>query len=71
MIRVEPEPMPENPAARKVGDSSGLWKVVVYDYGDSSVIDKNTRGKVHKENLPYEEARDLANKLEDNLNARS
>ncbi len=71
MYQVKLEPMPGNPAARKVGDSSGLWKVVVYDYGTGSVIDKNTPGKTHKENLPYEEARDLASSLEDKLNASS
>ncbi len=71
MYRVKPEPMPGNPAANKVGDQSGLWKVVVCDYGTGSVIDKNTPGKTHKENLSYEEARDLASSFEDKLNTNS
>jgi len=44
---------------------------VVYDQGDGSVIDKNAPGNVHKENLPYEEARDLAASLNRQLNDRS
>jgi hypothetical protein len=71
MYRVKVEPMPDNPDVPKVGDSSGSWKVVVYDYGAGNVIDKNALGNTHKENLPYEEARDLASSLEDKLNASS
>jgi hypothetical protein len=71
MIRAKVEPMSGNPAAKNIGDQSGLWKVVVYDYGSGSVIDPNTPGRIHAENLPYEEARDMAAELERQLNERS
>ena len=71
MIRARAEPMPSNPAAKNIGDQSGLWKVVVYDYGSGNVIDPNTPGRVHTENLPYEEGRNLAGKLERQLNGSS
>jgi hypothetical protein len=70
MIRAKVEPMPGNPAADRVGVSTGLWKVVIYDYGDGSVIDPNTPGHTHTENLTFEEARDLAADLERQLNKR-
>lgn len=69
MIRVVAESM--NPKESRVGDTSGLWKVVIYDYGDGFVIDKNTVGKIHKENLPYEEAQSLAYKLDDKMNSEN
>lgn len=64
MIRVIPEPMPSN----KRGSKEGLWKVVVYDYGPGHIKDKTTHGKIHSENLSYDEARALSTNLEGKLN---
>lgn len=69
MIRVKAEPMSGNPAAKRIGDKSGLWKVVIYDYGTGSYIDPNLRGKTHSENLGYDEAQETASALERNLNS--
>ncbi len=67
MIRVVAESM--NP--REVRGDSGLWKVVIYDYGTGHIIDRSIPGKIHKENLPYEEARNLAWEIEEKLNPKS
>lgn len=69
MISVKPEPMPGNPAANRMSDKSGLWKVVIYDYGTGNVKDMNTLGRTHSENHTYVEARELASGLERELNA--
>jgi hypothetical protein len=42
--------MPGNPAARKIGDKSGLWRVVVIDYRNKQIVE------VREENIPYDEA---------------
>ena len=68
MIQVKVEPMAGNPAARLVGDQSGLWKVVIYDYGTGSYRDPNLRGRIHSEHHTYDEARELASGLERQLN---
>jgi carbohydrate-binding DOMON domain-containing protein len=70
MIRAKIEAMPGNPAGERVGVSTGFWKVVIYDYGSGSVIDPLTPGNVYRENLTFEEARDLSAELERNLNKR-
>lgn len=62
MRRVEAEPMPGNPAAKRVGDKSGLWRVLIYF--PNTIIEP----EVHAENLSYEDARDLAEKLKRQLN---
>ena len=68
MIEVKPEPMSGNPAAKSMGDKSGLWKVVVYDYGTGGIKDMSTRGRTHSEDHTYEEARELASGLQRQLN---
>jgi hypothetical protein len=68
MIRVKAEPMPGNPASERIGDKSGLWMVVIYDYGTGSYRDPNLRGRTHSENHTYEEAQALATRLERELN---
>jgi hypothetical protein len=69
MIRAKIEPMPGNPAARYMGDQSGLWKVVIYDYGTRGRRDPNTSGEIHTENLSHPEAVKLSSRLEDQLNS--
>ena len=68
MYRVDPEPMQGRLEDRTLGDKSGLWKVVVYDQGTGSIIQKGP-GRVHASNLSYDEAFKMAGELEDRLNA--
>lgn len=43
----------------RVGDKSGLWRVMSTDLGTASVIPHNLPQRTHAENLSYEEPRRL------------
>lgn len=69
MISVKAKPMPGNPAVKRMSDKSGLWMVIIYDYGTGSYRDPTLQGRIHSENHTYEEAQALASRLERELNA--
>ncbi len=60
--------MPGNPAANRMGNKSGLWMVVIYDYGSGSYRDPSLESRTHSEDHSYEEAQALASGLERQLN---
>jgi hypothetical protein len=68
MIRVKAEPMPGNPAANRMADKSGLWMVVIYDYGTGSYRDPNLRGRIHSDNHTYADGQAIVSRLERELN---
>lgn len=70
MYEVEVKAMVGNPARNYIGDKSGLWYVGYRDVGSGSVINRNARLSIAKENLLYEEAWQFANELEQKLNPR-
>ena len=55
--------MPGNPADHGAGDTSGLWKVVLY-FVSPTAHTHDMPGQTHAENLSFEEARELAAKLD-------
>lgn len=57
LYRVKIEPMPDNPAGLVSGDSSGLWKTVVYKRRGAYVDDEDFQ-HVDQEDMTYEEARE-------------
>lgn len=67
LYRVTPEMMPDNPAKGRAGVKTGLWQVMVYKRRGVYVHDQDFVA-VHDENLPYEEAREAARKLEREIN---
>lgn len=68
MYRAIEEAMPGNPAGKGPGRFDGLWRVAVYE----KVMG---RGNVFKyyaaENITYEEAKELAEKLQRELNGEA
>jgi hypothetical protein len=68
MYRVVEEAMPGNPAGKGSGKFDGLWRVAVYE----KVMG---RGNVFMyyaaEDITYEEARDLAERLQRELNGKA
>jgi hypothetical protein len=70
MFRVDIEHMPDNPGRGRPG-TTGLFRVVFWDQGSGSVIEKNPQKHIHKENLTWDEAMEESSKLEQSLNKAS
>jgi hypothetical protein len=65
MYRAKVEPMPENDA--KVGETSGLWRVVVYEFEENTNAPERI-AKSHADNLAHNEAVHIAEELQNNFN---
>ena len=64
MFRVRPAAMPGNPAANKIGDKSGLWRVEIID-------DATGQTRYEHENVTYDEAFQKSGELDNILNSRN
>ena len=65
IYRVKPEPSPGNPARNRMGDKTGPFDVNVYarEIGSERFIE------THASQIPYEQARQVAYDLEQQLNS--
>ncbi len=65
MYRVIAEPMPGNPASKGPGNFGGVWRVAVYE----KVMAKgNVFMYYAEENISYEEAQEMATRMQKELN---
>jgi hypothetical protein len=62
LYRIKIEPMPDNPARNRSGDSSGLWKTVVYKRKGAYVTDEVFQ-HTDQEDMTFEEARERSASL--------
>lgn len=69
MYEVNIKAMPGNPAGQRVGDRSGKWYVYSQYIGSGSIIDRSGKKTIHKENLDYDDAFELMEKLSEKLNS--
>jgi hypothetical protein len=61
------EPMPDNPVRNRSGDSSGLWKTVIYKRRGAYVTNKDFQ-HIDQEDMTFEEARERARMLRQQWN---
>lgn len=65
MYRAKVEPMPGNNA--EVGDTSGLWRVVIYEFDENSTAPQRVV-RNHADDLPHDDAVHMAEELQNNFN---
>lgn len=51
----------------KVGETSGLWRVVVYEFEENTIAPEQVV-KSHADNLAHDEAVHIAEELQNNFN---
>ena len=65
MLRAKVEPMPDNDA--KVGETTGLWRVVIYEFEENSFTPERI-ARSHADDLMHDEAIHIAEELQNNFN---
>ena len=65
MLRAKVEPMPENDV--KVGETDGLWRVVIYEFEENTSTPERTV-RSHADDLMHDEAVHIAEELQNNFN---